>query len=96
MSDRIDTLQKALWKAADARTMAQSGVWTDAWNKIERELLERLLECGPDEDEPRYRLQIAIKASRDVRKLIENEGHTVEGLEKQLATLRGETPLRIA
>jgi hypothetical protein len=96
MNDRIPALTEALNKAYDARSMAGSSVWADAWNKIERELLEQLLGCGPTDEAARWKLQIALQASRDVRRLIETQGHTVDGLEKQLAALRGELPLRIA
>jgi hypothetical protein len=94
--ERIDALHTALTKAADARALVQSSVWADAWEKSERELLEQFLGCGPTEDAARYRLQIAIEASRAVRRLIEHQGRTVVSLEKELATLKGETPLRIA
>jgi hypothetical protein len=96
MSDRIQRVYEALHKANDARSMVASGVWDEAWQKHEQELLERLLLCGPDDDVARYRLQIAIEASRQVRRVIENQGRSVASLEKELAHLQGETKSRIA
>lgn len=94
--ERIGQLQEALWRAHDARAMAQTGVWADAWQKFERELLEQMLECGPTDDAARYRLQIAIEASRTVRRIIEQEARTTGSLENELAVLKGEKMQRIA
>lgn len=87
--DRIAQLSERLARAGDARTMATTDVWAEAWTGFERELLERLLKCGLTDDGERYRLQVAMEAARYVRRAIENEGKTVESLEKQLDHLEG-------
>lgn len=96
LTSRVALLSDALSKAADARAMCHSNVWADAWNKFEQELFQQLLDCGPDEDVKRYRLQIAIDASRQARRTIEHQGRTIDSLETQLAVLTGEKKLRIA
>lgn len=87
--DRIVTLSQALNRAGDARNMATTDVWANAWKDFEQELLERLLKCGPTDDAQRYRLQIGIEAGRRVKRVIEHEGQTVESLQRELDTLEG-------
>ncbi len=96
MSDRIAQLSEKLNRASDARTMATTPVWAEAWQGFERELLERLLKCGPDDDVVRYRLQIGIEAARHVRMAIEHASKTGSGLEKELDLLEGRKPVPIA
>ena len=93
---RITHLSETLRRAADARLLAASPIWAEAWTELERECLERLLECGPTEDEKRYRLQIAIETVRQTRRAIEVRGGTSEQLEKELAILEGAKPRPIA
>ena len=87
--DRIAALSEALQAAADARAMVNAPAWGKASDSFERELLERLLKCGPDADSVRYRLQIGIEAARFVRRAIEHEGKTVASLEKELEYVEG-------
>lgn len=94
--DRIVALSEKLAAARDARAMSSSHTWADAWNSFEQELLERLLKCEPTEDEQRYRLQVAIEATRRVRGIVEHRGATVAGLEKDLDHLEGRRPRTIA
>lgn len=97
MSDRIATLHEKLQRLADARKLATSPVWDDAWTSFERELLERLLKCGPDDDVNRYRLQIGIEAARATRRTIEGASHGDEaGLTKELDILEGRKVAPIA
>lgn len=95
-ADRIALLSEALQAAAVARNMATSPVWADAWSKLERELLERLLKCEPTEDMERYRLQEAINAARRVRTFIEVQGVPSSGLERELDILEGRAKRPIA
>lgn len=95
-TDRIAALSEKLQRASEARDMATTPIWTEAWEEIERELLERLLRCGPDDDIPRYRLQIGIEAARQVRRVIEHQGQTKQSLEKELEVLTGRKPAPIA
>lgn len=94
--DRLSHLSERLERAADARHMATTPVWAEAWTGFERELLERLLGCGPTDDEVRYRLQVGIEAARHVRRAIEHEGQTVESLQKEIDTLEGRITRPIA
>ena len=94
--DRIVALSTALHRAADARTMASTDAWASAWDKYERELVERLIACEPDEDLIRFRLAEAIKAARQARRTIEHEGAKVGQLEKELELLEGRKPRAIA
>lgn len=82
--------------AADARHMATSPVWEEAWQSFERELLARLLKCGPEDDLVRYRLQVAFDAARHVRRAIENKGASVESLQKELDLIEGRKPFAVA
>jgi hypothetical protein len=95
-TDTISRLSERLRAAADARAMAHAPVWARAWEDVERGLLERLLDCGPTDDEARYRLQVAIQASRQVRRTIEHQGASVAALEKELAVLDGRVKRPIA
>lgn len=94
--DRIAALSEKLLRAGDARHMATTDVWSNAWKELEQELLERLLKCGPTDDAERYRLQIGIEAARQVKRAIEHEGKTVESLQKDLDTLEGRLARPIA
>ena len=87
--DRIAALSEKLARVADARKMATTEVWADAWNGYERELLERLLGCEPSDDIQRYRLQIGIEAARHARRAIENDGTGEAALLKELDILEG-------
>ena len=95
-AERIAALSDKLAMAADARHMATSPVWDEAWKSFERELLERLLKCEPGDDVPRYRLQVALEAARHVRRAIEHAGQTVSALENELDLLEGRKPYRVA
>lgn len=86
--ERIAHLSEALRKAQEARAMAASSVWADSWKELDSTLVDSLLQCGPTEDEKRFRLQTAIEVGRTMRRLIEHKGNT-EQLEKELAILEG-------
>lgn len=88
-TDRLVALSEALQAAAAARALVQTPAWGLAWDGFERELLERLLRCGPSADVERYRLQVAIEAGRSVRKAFEHESKTVASLEKELDYVEG-------
>lgn len=94
--DRLIRLSDALASAADARHMATSSVWAGAWEEFERELLRRLLQCEPEDDVVRYRLQVAFDAARHVRRAIENKGASVESLQKELDLIEGRKPRAVA
>ncbi len=94
--DRIAVLSEKLARIADARKMATTTVWDDAWTGFERELLERLLKCGPDDDINRFRLQIGIEAARHTRRAIENAGAGEKALETELDILEGRKAAPIA
>ena len=89
MSVRLASVSTNLRKHAEARAMTSSPVWADLWNDLEQELLERLLTCGPTDDEKRFRLQTAISVARDLRRMVEVKGITPPHLEKELAILEG-------
>ena len=93
---RIATLSEKLERVADARKLATTPVWADAWNGVERELLERLLKCGPDDEMKRWKLQIGIEAARQARRTIENEGSGEAGLRRELDILEGRMAAPIA
>lgn len=94
--DRAAALSDKLLAARDARHMVTSNSWGAAWSSFERELLERLLACAPQEDDARYRLQIGIEAARYARRAIEHESGTAEGLQKEIDLLTGSKPRPIA
>lgn len=96
MSTRIAALHAKLARIADARAMAQTPVWDDAWRDCEQELLERLLACGPEDEMPRYKLQTAIMAVRQVRKAIELDGAGEKALLTELDILEGRKAAPIA
>lgn len=93
--DRMDReaqlaqLSELLARAADARTMTTTPIWSETWTKLEQELLERLLECGPTDDEQRYRRQTAIEIVRQVRRIIETTAGSSAMLERELGLLDG-------
>jgi len=95
-ADRIAALSEKLARIADAKNMAQTPVWGDAWDGFERELLERLLKCGPDDDINRYRLQIGIEAARHAKQAIENGATGEKALRAELDILEGRKPAPIA
>ncbi len=95
-SERLTQLSELLARAADARSMTTSPVWAETWTKLEQELLERLLECGPTDDEQRYRRQTAIDVARQVRRVIEATANSRPMLERELDLLDGRTPRPIA
>lgn len=94
--DRIAALSDKLRRVADARKMATTEVWSDAWESFERELLERLLKCGPDDEMARWKLQNGIEAVRHVKRAVENAGAGAEALERELGFLEGRKPAPIA
>ena len=75
--EKITHLSGLFKRAADARALAASEVWAEAWVELERTLLDELLACGPTEDEKRYRMQTAIEVGRTLRRLIEAKGATI-------------------
>lgn len=96
-TDRIAALSEALAMVADARTMATTQVWGQAWDMYERELIERLLKCEAADDINRYRLQIGIEAARHARRAIEHAVKTESGLQQELDILEGrkKSPMEI-
>lgn len=88
-SDRVAALSEHLKRAYEALDMTNNPVWAVTWDALEAELLSRLLACGPVDDEERYRCQISIETARKMRRMIEHDGHTVDGLEKELAMMEG-------
>ena len=88
-SERIGVLSAKLKNAYESLDLANSDLWRETWAGLEAAYLDRLMGCGPTDDEERYRCQIAIEVVRNVRRTIEHEGHTIEGLEKELAILEG-------
>lgn len=89
MSNRIAALSEKLKRIADAKNMAQTDVWDAAWRDFEQELLERLLKCGPEDEVPRYKLQMAIEAARHIKRVIENAGSGESSVVKELDILEG-------
>jgi hypothetical protein len=96
LDDKLLRLQEALAMASDARSMASTSIWSEAWDRSERQFVERLLKCGPTDDVPRYRLQTAIEVCRQVRGFIEHAGQTAGGLEKEISQLEGRVVRPIA
>lgn len=96
MSERIKALSAKLARIADARNIMQTDLWADAWRDCEQELLERLLACGPDQEMARYKLQIAITAARQVRRVIEVGATGAKALETELDILEGRKVAPIA
>ena len=96
MSKRIAELSERLRRIADAKNMTQTDVWAAAWQGFEQELLERLLKCGPDDEVARWKLQVAIEATRQVRRAIENEGTGEKALLQELDILEGRKTAPIA
>jgi hypothetical protein len=94
--ERLQKLHEGLSIANDARRMATSALWSDTWRRLESELIERLLRCGPEDNEPRYRLQIAIETARRLRTTIEAAGSTIGALERDLDILEGRKERPIA
>lgn len=94
--EKLQKLHQALAIAGDARAMATSNVWAEAWERLERELLARLLKCAPTDDLPRYRLSIAIETARNLRTTIESAGASVTALERELDILEGRVERPIA
>lgn len=89
MSNRIAALSEKLKRIADAKNMAQTDVWDAAWDEFEQELLERLLKCGPEDETPRWKLQMAIEAARHTKRVIENAGAGESSVVKELDILEG-------
>lgn len=96
MSNRIAELSAKLQRLGDARTLTSTDVWAGAWNECEQELLERLLACGPEDELARYKLQEAIKAVRQVRRVIEFGAKGEAQLVKELDILEGRKVAPIA
>ena len=89
MNNRLAKLSEQLRKASDARALTNQESWASAWNGIEQELLERLLECETTEDMERYRLAEAIRVARKVRRTMESTGSQVDQLEAQIDQIEG-------
>lgn len=85
-----------LRKHQEARALTQSAVWADLWTELEQELLERLLSCGPTDNEARWRTQTAIEVARRLRNMFEVKGITPAHLEKEMAVLTGERRSAVA
>ena len=96
MTDRIEVLRDALANAESARRMRAEPVWNPIWDTLERELLGRLLDLGPDDDEARWRLSQAINVTRRVRSLVESEGATRDQIIRELDRLEGRTMPAVA
>jgi hypothetical protein len=96
MTDRIEVLRDALANAESARRMRAESVWNPIWDTLERELLGRLLDLGPDDDEARWRLSQAINVTRRVRSLVESEGATRDQIIRELDRLEGRTMPAVA
>lgn len=89
MSDRLTKLAENVSRVAEARSLTTTTVWADTWNQIEQELLERLLKCGPTDDEPRYRLSQAIEVARRLRRAFESIAGDPGKLAHQLDQIEG-------
>lgn len=94
--ERLARLSENLRKHQEARALTQSGVWASICEDLEQELLERLLSCGPTDNEARWRAQTAIQVARDLRRMLETKGITPAHLEKEMAVLTGERRAAIA
>lgn len=94
--DRIAALSEKLERIADARKLATTPVWADAWKELEQELLERLLAYGPDDEMARYKLSEAIKAARRVRRIIETGATGEKAARDELDILEGRKVAPIA
>ena len=94
--ERLASLSEKFRRHQDARAMTQSAVWAELWTDLEQELLERLLACGPTDNEARWRMQTAIEVARRVRHMFEVKGITPDHLEKEMAILAGERVARVA
>ena len=88
--DRLGQLAEALTKARAALHAVTRDSWAEAWSRTENEYIERAIECAPEENEQRYMLLQAVKATRRARRVIEHEAQTIAGLETELALLTGE------
>ena len=88
-SARIVAISDLLRDAENARHVTQNPVWAKLWNELEQELLERLLKCGPTDDEQRWRCQASIEVGRTIRRMFETRAVTPASLEKELAHLDG-------
>lgn len=87
--DRIARLSELLREQENARHVTQNPVWARLWNELEQELLERLLKCGPTDDEQRWRCQASIEVARTIRRLFEARGVTPATLLTEMAHLDG-------
>ena len=96
MSNRIATLSGKLQRIAEARALVTTDAWDGAWKDCEQELLERLLACSPEDELPRFKLQEAIKAVRQVRRAIERGAMGEAELRKELDILEGRKAAPIA
>ena len=96
MSDRLARLSEALRDHENARNVTNNPAWARIWNELEQELLERLLKCGPTDDEQRWRCQTTIEVARRARHMFEIKGVTPADLEREIAYLDGSKPRPIA
>ena len=92
MSDRLAKVQEQFAAALDARAICDTPAWREAWDGLEREMVERFLACGPEDDLPRFRIAEAMKAARRARKAIEGKARSSETLERELDFLEGRKP----
>lgn len=94
--ERVASLSEKLKRLDDARKLVSADLWDEAWTSFERELLERLLKCAPEDHEARYRLQTGIEAGRRVRRVIENASKGEVTVERELDVLEGRKMAPIA
>ncbi len=85
----MSDLHEKLAAALDARSVMDTQAWRDAWDGVERELMIRFMACAPEDDLPRFRVQEAIKAARQVRSAIESKARSAEQLQKDLDLVEG-------
>lgn len=93
-SERIQRLHEQLERVADARSMATTPVWAEAWDAFERELLDRMI--AATDPEAVMRLKAGMEAARAARRAIEHKSKTADGLEKELDLLEGRRIARVA
>jgi uncharacterized protein (UPF0216 family) len=94
--ERVATLSEKLKRMDDARKLVSAELWDDGWKSFERELLERLLKCGPEDHEARYRLQIGIETGRHVRRVIESASKGEAAVQHELDIAEGRKMAPIA
>lgn len=88
-ADRITRISTLIRAQQDTRNITSNPEWAPTWRELEQELLERLLKCGPTDDEQRWRCQTTIEVCRRVKAMFETRGITPASLETELAYLDG-------